>query len=181
MEYGILRYRWHKEREALLVAAARKASQYFRSVICLRRTPHKAAQRTAKSPPPPPILCRASSRHPEVRSVTNLSRGRFPEGPRNAAVPPVCIPFTDAFQRLLTAHRKPGLCVVFCRPLALFSAIAHGIPPLQVTFQSHVPSCSCSCKLQEAPFSCVQRTGCSACGLGYPHGVGPVPEGSRCV
>jgi hypothetical protein len=28
---------------------------------------------------------------------------------------PVCIPLADAFQRLLTAHRKPGLCVV-CLP-----------------------------------------------------------------
>jgi hypothetical protein len=27
----------------------------------------------------------------------------------------VCIPLADAFQRLLTAHRKPGLCVV-CLP-----------------------------------------------------------------
>jgi hypothetical protein len=38
---------------------------------------------------------------------------RFPEGPRTD--PPVCIPFADAFQRLLTAHRKPDFGVV-CLP-----------------------------------------------------------------
>jgi hypothetical protein len=39
--------------------------------------------------------------------------GGFPKAP--ATAPPVCIPFADAFQRLLTAHRKPGFCVV-CLP-----------------------------------------------------------------
>jgi hypothetical protein len=38
---------------------------------------------------------------------------RFPEGPRTD--PPVCILVADAFQRLLTAHRKPGFGVV-CPP-----------------------------------------------------------------
>jgi hypothetical protein len=52
--------------------------------------------------------------------VLLLARGRFPEAggrrrPLPAAVPPVCIPFADAFQRLLTAHGKPGLCAV-CLP-----------------------------------------------------------------
>jgi hypothetical protein len=62
-----------KEREALLVAATRKASRYFRSAI------------RQQAPPPPnrrrllSISSRATSRHP---GVLLLSRGRFPEGPR---------------------------------------------------------------------------------------------------
>ena len=37
--------------------------------------------------------------------------GGFPKAP--IPVPPVCSPFADAFQRPLTAHEKPGLCVLY--------------------------------------------------------------------
>jgi hypothetical protein len=68
------------------------------------------------------ISSRATSRHPEAALL--LSRGRFPEGegPRTGT-PPVCSPFADAFQRLLTAHEaralcqseheEPGVCVLY--------------------------------------------------------------------
>jgi hypothetical protein len=48
------------------------------------------------------------------RSVTSLARAGCPKAP--ATAPPMgCVLFADAFQRLLTAHRKPGFCVV-CLP-----------------------------------------------------------------
>jgi hypothetical protein len=145
-------------------------SRYFRSVLCLRSTgPGESQGRAAKSPPP--IPCRAAPpRHPEARSATSLARAASPRaeprGPR-ATAPPVCIPFADAFQRLLlTAHRsKPGFCVV-------------GLPAIR-TFQRHGPQhllhygspfgfhfC-----FRNVPSGFVQRTGYSACGLGYPHQV----------
>jgi hypothetical protein len=65
--------------------------------------------------------------------------GGFPKVPVTA--PPVCIPFADAFQRLLTAHRKPGLCVVCLPAISAFSAIAHSTSSIVGHFP--VPSCSC--------------------------------------
>jgi hypothetical protein len=53
----------------------------------------------------------------------------------------------------------------FCRPLALFSAISHTEPP------PLLPPFRCSLAHAVAPCGCVQRTGCGACGLGYPHQV----------
>ena len=164
-----------KEREALLVAAARKASRYFRSVICLRSTQHKVAQ------PNRHYLCHAEPLRATPKCYF-FRAGGFPEVP--ATVPPVCILFADAFQRLLTAHRKPGLCKVCLPAISTFQRhstqhLLHYWPPSSFHL---VPVCR---QLQRAyyldfarvraprgvPSGCVQRTGCSACGLGYPHQV----------
>jgi hypothetical protein len=77
----------------------------------------------------------------------------------------VCILFADAFQRLLTAHRKPGFCVVCLPAIGAFQRhstqhLLHYGPPFGFHF----------C-FRSVPSSLVQRTGCSACGLGYPHQV----------
>ena len=163
-----------KEREALLVAAARKASRYFRSVIFLRST----------RPRPQPN--RRHLYHAEPLHATPkcyfFRAGGFPKVP--AAAPPVCILFADAFQRLLTAHRKPGLCVV-----CLLAIIAFQRHSTQHLLHYWSPSsfhlCPVCWQLQRAyyldfarvraprgvPSGFVQRTGCSACGLGYPHQV----------
>jgi hypothetical protein len=78
----------------------------------------------------PPSIYQAEPLHATPKSEVLATRcfsraGGFSKLP--ATAPPVCIPFAGAFQRLLTAHGKPGLCVVCLRPLAigLFSAIAH--------------------------------------------------------
>jgi hypothetical protein len=71
---------------------------------------HKAAQ------PNRHYLYHAEPLHATPKCYFSRAGG-LPKAP--AAAPPVCIPFAGAFQRLLTAHRKPGFCVVFCRPLAL--------------------------------------------------------------
>jgi hypothetical protein len=67
---------------------------------------HKAAQ------PNRHHLCHAEPLHATPKCYFSRAAD-FPKAPVTA--PPVCIPFADAFQRLLTAHRKPGLCVV-CLP-----------------------------------------------------------------
>jgi hypothetical protein len=86
-------------------------------------------------------------------------------------VPPVCIPFADAFQRLLTTHGKPGLCVVCLRAISAFSRYStqhllhYGSP-----FGFHF------C-FRSVPSGFVQRTGCSACGLQQPREQGgPLKE-----
>jgi hypothetical protein len=102
------------------------------------------------------------------RSVASVpaSRERLPLSRRSLQRHPPCVfrsPALFSFQRLLTAHRKPGLCITYvwcvCRPFALFSAIAHSISSV---VDCRSPS-SPILLLQEVPFSCVQRTGCSAC------------------
>jgi hypothetical protein len=92
------------------------------------------------------------------------SRGRIPEGPRSA-VPPVWIPFADAFQRLLTAHGKPGLCVVCLPAIRAFQRHStHHFLHYRSPFAFHF------C-FRSVPSGFVQRIGCSACGLGHPHQV----------
>jgi hypothetical protein len=116
----------------------------------------------------------ASPRHP---GVLLLSRGRFsspPPRPRpRNGTPRVCVfrsptPFSACSQH--TAHRKPGLCVV-CLP---------AINAFQRHSTQHLLHCRSPSSpillLQEVPFSCVQRTGCSVCGLGYPHQVWWAPS-----
>jgi hypothetical protein len=76
-----------QEREALLVAAARKASRYFRSAIC---------QQGGGGGPPQNPPNKTKTHAPPCR--------RFPEGPRTDLV--VCIPCASAFQRPLTAHAE---------------------------------------------------------------------------
>jgi hypothetical protein len=83
-----------------------------------------------------------------------FQRVRFPEGPRSGT--------TRVYSVHSTQEARLAAYVWWvCRPLlALFSAIAHIISsvvgPLPV---------SPILLLQEVPFSCVQRTGYSACGL----------------
>jgi hypothetical protein len=89
-------------RRSLAMSALMSASAYFRLL------PPRLA--TCSS-----IASIKQSHFTPPRSVTSLvSRaGGFPKAP--APVPPVCSPFADAFQRLLTAHEKPGVYVV-CLP-----------------------------------------------------------------
>jgi hypothetical protein len=90
------------------VAAARKASsRYFRSVTSLRTTRPRSQIAT---------IYTMQGLFTYATPKCYFSRaGGFPRAP--ATVPPVCIPFVGTLfiQRLLTAHRKPGLCVV-CLP-----------------------------------------------------------------
>jgi hypothetical protein len=92
--------------------------------------------------------------------------GQFPEGPHTAA--PVCMySFAGAFQRPAGRSSTRG------------GQIECGGLPAISTFQRHstqhpsiiapLPVLSCSCKSMYV--GCVQRTGCSACGLGHPHQV----------
>jgi hypothetical protein len=77
----------------------------------------------------------------------------------------VCIPFADAFQRLLTAHEKPGLCVVCLPAIRAFQRYStRHLLRYRSPFGFHF------C-FRSAPSGFVQRTGCSACSLGYPHQV----------
>jgi hypothetical protein len=92
--------------------------------------------------------------------------GGFPKAPATA---PPCV------------FRSPGLFSACSRPHGTQEArLLCGVLPAISTFQRHsthhpsivghfpVPSCYCK---RSRPFSCVQRTGCGACGLGYPHQV----------
>jgi hypothetical protein len=157
------------------VAAARKASRYFRSVICLRSTRPRSQIAT--------IYAMLSLFTPP-RSVTSFffRAGGSPKVP--ATVPPVCILFADAFQRLLTAHRKPGLCVVvlpavdaFQRPssqrlLHYWSPSSfHLLPVCWQLQRAYYLDFARVRAPRSVPSSFVQRTGCSACGLGYPHQI----------
>jgi hypothetical protein len=112
----------------------------------------------AKSPPS--IPCRASPRHPEVLL---LSRGRFPEGHR-IGTPRVLSARRRFSPSARSQHTRSPACVwCFCRQLALFSAIAHGI-------SSIIGPLSISSLLSQVPRLVVFNVpGCSACGLGYPH------------
>ena len=82
---------------------------------------------------------RASTRYTTPRSVTSFARAVF------CTCPPVCIPLASTFQRQLAAHVRIALCVVFFQPLALFSAIAHGIRSIIGLLL--VSTCSCSSSL----------------------------------
>jgi hypothetical protein len=104
-----------RRREAPLVPATCEASR------CSRST-----RFASRGQPPPPnrrlLYIKQSLFMPPRTPGCRFPRADgFPKVP--ATEPPVCIPFADAFQRLLTAHRKPGLCVV-CR-LPAISAFQH--------------------------------------------------------
>jgi hypothetical protein len=140
------------------VAAARKASQYFRSVICLRSTRLRSQIAT---------ICTMQSRFTPPRSVTSLARAVSRRSPQR----PYPRVYVYSVRRRLSA---PAHGTQEARLL-------WGVLPAIITFQRHStqhPSIV-DCRslsgpiflLQEVPFSCVQRTGCSACGLGYPHQV----------
>jgi hypothetical protein len=110
--------------------------------------------------------CRASSRHP---GVLLLSRGRVPEGPRNGT------PRVYSVRRRFSApahgtHRKPGFCVV-CLP-AIRAFQRHSTQH----FLRYGPPFGFHFCFRSVPSGLVQRTGCSACGLGYPHQVWWAPH-----
>jgi hypothetical protein len=111
--------------------------------------------------------------------VSLLSRGRFPEGGPRTGTPPTCVFCSPTLFSACSQHTGSPACVwCVCRPLALFSAIAHSIAsiigrlsvftcfpcvPFTDAFQRLLPV------PRSAPSGLVQRTGCGACGLGYPH------------
>ena len=152
------------------MAAARKTSRYFRSAICQQGI----------TPPPPNRrhLYHAVPLHaPPCR--------RFPEGPRTDLI--VCIPFASAFQRPLTAHAErrgqmecggsTGLSSAFQRHgtqhlLHYWSPSSFYLVPVCRQLQrAYYLDFARARAPRSAPSGVVQRTGCSACGLGYPHQV----------
>jgi hypothetical protein len=106
-------------------------SRYFRSVLCLRSTgPGESQGRAAKSPPP--IPCRAAPpRHPEARSATSLARAASPRSPEAPAQrhPPCVFRSPTHFSACCSRHTgaSPAFVWWVCRPLELFSAMAHSI------------------------------------------------------
>jgi hypothetical protein len=136
---------------------------------------HKAAK------PNRHYLCHAEPLHTTPKCYF-FRAGGFPKVP--ATVPPMCILFADAFQRLLTAHRKAGLCVVVLPAIDAFQhpssqRLLRYCPPssfylFPVCWQlqrAHYLDFARVRAPRSATSGCVQRTGCSACGLGYPHQV----------
>jgi hypothetical protein len=122
-----------KEREALLVAGARKASRYFRSAAHLHSTSgtrprsQTATTYTMQSPFTPP------------RSVTSLARAVSRRPPQRH---PPCVLRSPALFSACSQHTGSTAYVwCVCRPLALFSAIAHSISSIGGPLP--VPSCSC--------------------------------------
>jgi hypothetical protein len=98
------------------------------------------------------------------RSVTSLARAVSRRSPQRH--PPCVFRSPTLFSAaLLTAHGKPGLCVV-CLP-AISAFQRHSTQHL-LHYRSPFGFHFC---FRSAPSGFVQRTGCSACGLGYPHQV----------
>jgi hypothetical protein len=109
---------------------------------------------------------------PAAKSPLNASRtnsqsppcGRLPEGPRTS--PPVCI----RLPALFSARSRTRGGQIGCGGLPAISAFQrHSSQHLSIHCRS--PSSGPLLLLQNVPFGCVQRTGCSACGLGHPHQV----------
>jgi hypothetical protein len=119
-----------------------------------------------------------------LRGATSFARAVSRRSPQRYPPCPVCILFAGAFQRLLTAHRKPGLWVVCLPASSAFQrhSTQHLLHYWSPSSFHLVPVCR---QLQRAyylvfarvraprgvPSGFVQHTGCSACGLGYPHQV----------
>jgi hypothetical protein len=137
-----------KERETLLVAAARKASRYSRSAICLHSTKHKAAQpnrhhRFIQSPPTTRWV-------PEVRGAASFARAAGGFSCRCPPWPPRVYSarrrfLAPAHSSQLTAHVEPGLCVCvwcFCRLpacAACAAAAAASTPETTIHVHRHWP------------------------------------------
>jgi hypothetical protein len=99
------------------VAAARKASRYFRSVICLRSTRPRSQIATIYT------MQSLSTRPP--RSVASLARAGSRRPPQQ--YPPCVFRSPTLFSACSQHTGSPYFVWCVCRPLALFSAIAHSI------------------------------------------------------
>jgi hypothetical protein len=117
----------------------------------------------AKSPPSMSMSMISSRATKPPPRCYFFRAGSSPKAP--APVPPVCIPFADAFQRLLTAHGKPSLCVVCLPVISTFQR--HSTQHL-LHYRSPFSFHFC---FRSVPSGFVQRIGCGACGLGHPHQV----------
>jgi hypothetical protein len=155
------------------VAAARKASQYFRSAICQQ----------GNTPPPSPN--RRHLYHAEPLHASPCRRaGGFPEAP--APTPPPCVFRSPALFSARSRHTRRGQ--IECGGSAGLSSTfqRHGTQHLLHYWSPSSFHLVLVCRqLQRAyyldfararahrgvPSGFVQRTGCSACGLGYPHQV----------
>jgi hypothetical protein len=103
------------------------------------------------------------------RSATSLARAGSRSRPPRYPPCVFCSPTLFSACSQHTGNTAFVWCV--CRPLVLFSAIAHSIS--SVMRYAH-PFGFYFC-FRSAPSGLVQRTGCSACGLGYPHQVWSAP------
>jgi hypothetical protein len=144
-----MRYRYARKHEALLVLLLAKRADISGQQFASRgRTPRRqiAAIYVMQC-----LLCTPP------RSATSLAR-EASRRPSNRYPP--CVVRSPA----LAAHENPGLCVLYLPAIGAF----------QRHSTQHVLRCR-SFRSSPAPavvpFGCVQRTGCSACGLGYPHQV----------
>jgi hypothetical protein len=98
------------------------------------------------------------------RSVTSFARAVSRRPPQRYPPCVFCSPtlFSACSQH---THRKPGFCVVYLPAISSFQRhstqhLLHYCPPSGFHF----------C-FRSVPSGCVRRTGCGACGLGYPHQV----------
>ena len=159
--------RGRRERRAQRAASGEAARPTTRSAICQQGKPP-----AAKSPLD--VRC-ANSQSPPC--------GRFPEGPRTDLI--ACIPFASAFQRPLTRqHNRPDRVWWFSRPISAFRRPStqhllhcrfpssfHFVPVCWQLRRACYPDFARAMAPRSVPSGVVQRTGCSACGLGYPHQV----------
>jgi hypothetical protein len=136
------------------VTAARKASRYFRSVICLRSTRPRSQIAT---------IYTMQSLFTPPRSVTSLAWAVSRRPPQRH---PPCVFRSPTLFSACSRHTGSAPAFVWwvCRPLELFSAIAQ--PQHLLHYGSPFGFHFC---FRSVPSGLVQRTGCSACGLGYPH------------
>jgi hypothetical protein len=117
---------------------------------------------------------------PDVLTPKAPRAGGFPKVP---APPPPCVLRSPALFSARSQHtQRPDSAWWFCRPIGAFQR-----PSSQRLLHYWSPSGFHFC-CRSVPSGCVQRTGCSACGLGYPahptpglvgsphvHVLGPVP------
>jgi hypothetical protein len=179
-----------KEREALLVLLLAKRADISdsRSVICLRSSsstrPRPRSQTPTIGPPSIPRSTQRLSTPP--RGIVSLARAVSRRPPHRC---PPCVFCLPTLFSACSQHTGSPACVwCVCRPLALFSAIAIAHSISSIIGRLSVFTCFPCVPFTDAfqrllpvpggvPSGLVQRTGCSACGLGYPHQT-PVLVGS---
>jgi hypothetical protein len=152
------------------VAAARKASRYFRSAICQQGDPPPAAKS------PPSIPCRAPPRPPRAQAVSRRPPHR----------PPRVYSVRQRFSAPAHGTRRgqierggsAGLRSTFQRHgtqhlLHYWSPSSFHLVPVcrQLQRAYYLDLARARAHRRSVPSGFVQRTGCSACGLGYPHQV----------